>query len=270
MIYVLVWGGLVVELCGKLKKMEKNLTGKVAVVTGASKGIGAGIAIELAARGASVVVNYASSAEGAEKVVKTIAAAGGKAVAVQADVSSVPAVQRLFEEAARVFGGVDILVNNAGIYGFTPIETITDEVFWRYYNINVLGAIHCIQEAIKLFKPEGGTIINIGSAVVTMDIPMSLVYTSSKYVMDSMTRMLAKELAARHIRVNSINAGSTETEGTLAAGLVGGDAEKFFLANTPLGRTGTVKDVAKVAAFLASDESAWVTGELIAAAGGMR
>jgi len=250
--------------------MEKKLSGKVAIVTGASKGIGAGIAKEFGAQGASVVVNYASDKAGAAKVVLAINDGGGKAFAVQGNVANTVDVQKLFEETKKVYGRLDILVNNAGIYGFTPIETISDEVFWKYYNINVLGTIHCTQEAIKLFGPEGGNIINIGSAVSTMDIPGSLVYTSSKYVMDATTRILAKELASKNIRVNSINAGSTETEGTIAAGLVGGEPEKFFLANTPLGRTGKVNDIAKVAGFLASDDAGWVTGELIAVAGGMR
>jgi 3-oxoacyl-[acyl-carrier protein] reductase len=254
----------------KSKKMDKELSGKVAVVTGASKGIGAGIAIELAAKGASVVVNYASDRKGADKTVAAIIATDGNAIAVQADVSRTEDVQRLFAETRKTYRQLDILVNNAGIYGFTPIETITDEIFWKYYNINVLGTIHCIREALKLYGPKGGNIINIGSAVATMDIAGSLVYTSSKYVMDSITRILAKELASKNIRVNSVNAGSTETEGTIAAGLVGGEPEKFFLANTPLGRTGTVADIAKVAAFLASDDSSWVTGELIAVSGGMR
>ena len=176
----------------------------------------------------------------------------------------------MFDAVKSAYGKIDILVNNAGIYGFTPIGTITDEDFYRYYNINVLGTIHVTQEALKLFGPDGGSIINIGSAVVTMNVPGSLVYTSSKYVIDAATRILAKELAPKNIRVNSINAGSTNTEGAVSAGLIGGDPEKFFLANTPLGRTGNVEDIAKVAVFLASEDSAWITGELIAAAGGMR
>ncbi|HEY4289880.1 MAG TPA: glucose 1-dehydrogenase [Puia sp.] len=250
--------------------MAKKLENRVALVTGASKGIGAGIAKELAAEGASVVVNYASDREGAEKTVETITKAGGKAIAVKANVASKDEVARMFEQAKKTFGKLDILVNNAGIFGFTPIETITDDIFYKYYNVNVLGAIHCIQESITLFGEGGGTIINIGSTVVTMDVPGSLVYTSSKYVYDSMTRMLAKELAPKKIRVNSVNAGSTETEGTVAAGLTTGDAGNFFLSQTPMGRIGKPEDIAKVVSFLASDDARWVTGELVTAAGGLR
>lgn len=250
--------------------MEKKLSGKIALVTGASKGIGAGIAKELAANGAYVIANYANDKEGAERVVEHVKSMGGGAHSFQADVANVNEVRKMFEDVKQKFGRLDILVNNAGIYGFSPIETITDEDFWKLYNINVLGTIHCIQEAIKLFAEKGGNIINIGSAVSTMDIAQSLIYTSSKYVMDATTRILAKELAAKNIRVNSINAGSTKTEGTVSKGLVGGDPEKFFIIQTPMGRTGTVEEVAKVATFLASDDSSWITGELIAAAGGMR
>src|ERR1700754_927411 len=213
--------------------MAKRLEKKVGLVTGASKGIGAGIAKALAAEGASVIVNYASDKQGADNTVSAITAAGGKAIAVKANVSSTEEVKKMFGTATSSWQQVDILVNNAGIYGFTPIETITDETFYKYYNINVLGSIHCVQEFLKAVGPEGGSIVNIGSAVVTMDVPGSLVYTSSKYVMDSMTRMLSKELAGKKIRVNSINAGSTATEGTVAAGLVGGDPEKFFISQTP-------------------------------------
>ena len=250
--------------------MSRSLENKVAIVTGASKGIGAGIAKGLGAAGASVVVNYASSREGAEKVVAEIKAQGGKAIAVQGNVANPQDVSTLFAEAKKAYGTLNILVNNAGIYGFTPIETITAESFYKVYNINVLGAMYGVQEAIKAFGPAGGSIINIGSAVSTMDIPQSFVYTSSKYVLDSMTRMLGKELAGKKIRVNSINAGSTETEGTVSAGLASGDAGNFFISQTPLGRIGTPADIAKVAVFLASDDSAWITGELIVASGGMR
>jgi 3-oxoacyl-[acyl-carrier protein] reductase len=253
-----------------MSAMTSSLAGKVAIVTGASKGIGAGIARGLGAAGAHVVVNYASSREGAERVVVDIEAKGGRAIAVQGNVSRPQEVANLFSIAVKDYGKLDILVNNAGIYGFTPVETITAETFYNTYNINVLGALYGVQEAIKAFGPEGGTIINIGSAVSTMDIPQSFVYTSSKYVLDSMTRMFAKELAGKKIRVNSINAGSTETEGTVAAGLASGKAGNFFMSQTPLGRIGTPEDIARVAVFLASEDAAWITGELIAVAGGMR
>jgi len=248
----------------------KKLENKVAVVTGASKGIGAAIAKKLAAEGAAVIVNYASAAKDAERVVAEIVSHGGRAIAMQADVSKTDDIDRLFTETVKQYGAVDILVNNAGIYQWGPIEDVTEEGFYRQFGINVLGPLLATKAAVQYFSDKGGSIINIGSTVVTMNVPGSLIYTSTKYVMDATTRILAKELAPKNIRVNSINAGSTHTEGTVSAGMIGGDPEKFFLANTPLGRTGNVEDIAKVAVFLASGESAWITGELIAASGGLR
>jgi 3-oxoacyl-[acyl-carrier protein] reductase len=256
----------------KIKKMENSgkLNGKVAIITGASKGIGAGIAKAYAKEGAAVVVNYASSREGADKVVHEITAAGGKAIAVQGNVDNAADVKRIFEETVKAFGKLDILVNNAGVYSFAGINDITEESFHRMFNINVLGSILTIQQAVKLFGDNGGVIINTGSIVSTLDMPTALVYTQTKYAVDGMTRILAKELGPKKIRVNSINPGLIETEGSHSSGVMNGDAEKWHISETPLGRVGKPEDIAKVAVFLASDDSYWVNGETIAVAGGQR
>jgi 3-oxoacyl-[acyl-carrier protein] reductase len=245
-----------------------KLTGKVAVVTGASKGIGAGIARALAAEGASVVVNYASSKEGAETVVAAIHKAGGKAVAVQGDVSKAADAQGIIDAAIKNYGRLDILVNNSGVYEFAPIEAITEEHFHRQFNINVLGLLLTTQAAVKHLG-EGGSIINISSAIVRLKPPGTAVYSATKGALDMITSVLSKELGARKIRVNSINPGLVETEGTQTAGFLGSDMEKAMVAQTPLGRLGQPSDIASVAVFLASDDSAWLTGELQFASGGL-
>jgi 3-oxoacyl-[acyl-carrier protein] reductase len=252
------------------KKKMSQLSNKVAVVTGASKGIGAGIAKGLAAAGAAVVVNYASSKEGADRVVDEIVKAGGKAVAVQGDVSKASDVQRLFAETKRVFGRLDVLVNNAAVYQFMPLAEITEETFHRQFNINVLGLLLATQEAVKHFGPEGGNIINIGSTTTEMTPPTSAVYTASKGAVDGVTRVLAKELGPHKIRVNSINPGPVETEGLHAMGVMGSDFLKQFEAQTPLGRIAQPADIAPIAVFLASQDSGWVTGETLLASGGLR
>jgi 3-oxoacyl-[acyl-carrier protein] reductase len=250
--------------------MMGKLNGKVAVVTGASKGIGAGIAKAVAAAGASVVVNYASSRQGAEQVVKEITGQGGKAIAIQGDVSKVNDVRRLFEESKHAFGKLDILVNNAGVYLFEPLEAVTPEEFHRQFNTNVLGLIMATQEAVKHFGPEGGSVINIGSVVSSVTPSMSVVYSATKGAVDAVTGVLSEELGARKVRVNSINPGGVETEGVHSAGFMGGDFEKRMIARTPLGRFGQPGDIAPLAVFLASDDSAWLTGEKIKASGGFR
>ena len=248
-----------------------ELTGKVAIVTGASKGIGAGIAKSLAAAGAAVVVNYASSKEGADRVVGEITEKGGKAVAVQADVSKGADVQRLFEETKEAFGALDVLVNNAGVYQFAPLEAVTEDEFHRQFNTNVLGLILTTQEAVKHFGPEGGSVINIGSVVSAGNPPAaSVVYTATKGAVDGITQVLAKELAPRKIRVNSINPGGVETEGVHQAGIIGSDLEKQMVERTALGRLGQPEDIAPVAVFLASPRSGWLTGEILQASGGLR
>jgi 3-oxoacyl-[acyl-carrier protein] reductase len=247
-----------------------KLQNKVAVVTGASKGIGADIAKGLAAEGASVVVNYASSKEGAEKVVSAIAAKGGKAIAVQGDVSKAADIKRLFDETQKAYGRLDILVNNAGIYKFAALEEITEADFHSHFNLNVLGLILTTQEAAKHFGPEGGSIINIGSSITAMNPPQTAVYTATKGAVESITRVLSKELAPRKIRVNSLNPGLVETEGTHTAGTVGGDFEAQLVAQTPLGRTGQPGDITPIAVFLASSDSGWLTGETLLASGGLR
>ncbi|PWV51896.1 glucose 1-dehydrogenase [Chitinophaga sp. S165] len=248
----------------------QRLNGKIAIVTGASKGIGAAIAKAYAAEGAKVVVNYAASRSGAEKVVKDITDAGGKAIAIQANVSESNEVKRLFEETIKAFGTPDILVNNAGLYSFASIEDITEDSFHSMYNTNVLGTILTIQQAVKSFGDKGGAIINTGSIVSTLDMPTALVYSTTKYAVDGITRILAKELGPKKIRVNSINPGLIETEGTHTSGVMGGPAEQWHLSETPLGRVGRPTDIANVAVFLASDESYWINGELIAVSGGQR
>jgi len=247
-----------------------KLTGKVAIVTGASKGIGAGIAKELAAAGAEVVVNYASSKDGADRVVKEITGNGGRAIAVKGDVSKAAEVKRLFEETQKAFGALDILVNNAGVYEFRPLEAVTEEEFHREFNTNVLGLILATREAVKYFGPQGGSVINIGSVASTLTPPNSVVYTATKGAVDAVTRVLAKELGPRKIRVNSINPGGVDTEGTRNGGIVGSDFEKQTVAQTPLGRFGQPEDVAPVAVFLASQASGWLTGEVLVASGGLR
>jgi 3-oxoacyl-[acyl-carrier protein] reductase len=246
-----------------------KLKGKVAVVTGASKGIGAAIAKSLAAEGASVVVNYASSKAGADAVVSAITAAGGKAVAVGGDVSKAGEAKGIIDAAIKNFGRLDILVNNSGVYEFLPLEAITEQHFRKIYDVNVLGLLLTTQAAIPHLG-EGASIINIGSVVSSLTPPNSAVYTSTKGAVDAITGVLAKELGARKIRVNSINPGIVETEGTHSAGFIGSDFEKGAVSQTPLGRTGQVDDIATVATFLASNDSKWVTGELLRAGGGLR
>ncbi len=246
-----------------------KLAGKVAVVTGASKGIGASIAGHLAAEGAAVVVNYSSSREGAEKVVAAIQAKGGRAVAVQANVAQEADIARLFEEAEKALGRPDILVNNAGVYQFAPIEEVTADLFHKQFDLNVLGLLLATKEAVRRFGPEGGSIINISSAVVGLNPPASSIYTATKAAVDAVTRTLAKELGPRKIRVNAVNPGIVETEGVQAAGFLGGDMEKGMVAQTPLGRIGQPQDIAPVVVFLASADAAWITGQTIFASGGM-
>jgi 3-oxoacyl-[acyl-carrier protein] reductase len=247
-----------------------DLKGKVAVVTGASKGIGAGIARALGAAGAAVVVNYASSRDGADRVVAEIEAGGSRALAVQGDVAKTADVQRLFEEARRAFGPIDVLVNNAGVFQFDPLESVTEDEFHREFDINVLGPILATREALKHFRPEGGSVINISSVVSANPIPNSVVYAGTKGAIDTITRGLAKELGARRIRVNAIAPGGVNTEGAQRLGVIGSDFETQIVAGTPLGRFGQPDDIARVAVFLASDEAAWVTGERISASGGFR
>lgn len=247
-----------------------KLTGKVAIVTGASKGIGAGIAKSLGAAGAAVVVNYASSKQGAERVVAEITGKGGKAIAVQGDVSKADDVKRLFEETRKAFGSLDVLVNNAGVFQFEPLESVTEEEFHREFNTNVLGLILATQEAVKHFGSEGGSVINIGSVASSNPPPMSVVYSATKSAVDAITRVLAKELGARNIRVNSINPGGVETEGVHRIGIMESDFAKQIVAQTPLGRFGQATDIAPIAVFLASADSGWLTGETLVASGGYR
>ncbi len=247
-----------------------KLAGKVAVVTGAAKGIGAGIARGLAAAGAAVVVNYASDRNGASRVVADIKDKGGQAIAVQADVSNPAEVKRLFEDTKKAFGRLDVLVNNAGVYKFFPITELTAAEFDRHFATNVFGMLEATKEAVAQFGPEGGSIINIGSTATSMVPPGTVVYTATKGAVDTITPVLAKELAPRKIRVNSINPGAVETEGYHAMGVPGSDFEKRMVAQTPLGRLGRPSDIAAVAVFLASPESGWLTGEILHASGGLR
>ena len=247
-----------------------KLAGKVAVVTGASKGIGASIAKHLAAEGASVVVNYASSKAAAANVVAGITKGGGKAIAVQGDISNKADIERLFLEASRAFKQIDILVNNAGIYEFAPLESITEEHFHKQFNLNVLGLILATQAAVKHFNPAGGSVINISSVVSTLGFPNAAVYSGTKGAVDALTRSLAKELGPRKIRVNAINPGMVETEGVHAAGIAGSEMQKGVESQTPLGRIGQPQDIARAAVFLASSDSAWITGETFVISGGMR
>jgi 3-oxoacyl-[acyl-carrier protein] reductase len=245
-----------------------QLTGKVAIVTGASKGIGAGIAQALAAAGAAVVVNYASSRDGADRVVAEIAGKGGKAVAVKADVSEANDARRLFDETKKAFGSLDVLVNNAGIYRFAPLEDVTEDEFHREFNTNVLGVLLATKEAMKHFGPDGGSVINISSIASTSPTPTAVVYSATKGAVDTITRVLAKELGPKKIRVNAINPGGVETEGTHSMGVIGSDFEKQMVSRTALGRLGQPDDIAPVAVFLASAASGWMTGETIAVGGG--
>ncbi|MDQ0395294.1 glucose 1-dehydrogenase [Labrys monachus] len=246
-----------------------KLTGKVAVVTGASKGIGAAIAKALAAEGAQVAVNYASSKAGAEAVVEAITAAGGRAIAVQGDVSKADQAHGLVEAAVQAFGRLDVLVNNSGVYEFAPIEQITEEHYRRMFDVNVLGVLLATQAAVKHLG-EGGSIVNISSAVTSLAPPTSAVYTGTKGALDAITGVLAHELGARKIRVNAILPGIVETEGSHAAGFIGSDMERGAVAQTPLGRVGQPDDIADVAVFLASDDARWLTGERLFASGGLR
>jgi 3-oxoacyl-[acyl-carrier protein] reductase len=250
--------------------MSKKLAGKVAVVTGASKGIGASIAKHLAAAGAAVVVNYSSSKEGADRVVAEIVGREGKAVAVQADVSKRADVERLFAETKNAFGRVDVLVNNAGIYEFAPLEDVTEEHFHKQFNLNVLGLLLATQEAVKHFGADGGSIINISSVAATTAPPTGSVYSATKAGVNAVTRSLAQELGPRHIRVNAINPGMVETEGVHSAGIAESDFRKQIEAQTPLGRIGQPQDIAPAAVFLASADAAWITGETLYISGGNR
>jgi 3-oxoacyl-[acyl-carrier protein] reductase len=250
--------------------MAKKLAGGVAVVTGASKGIGASIAKHLAAEDAAVVVNYASSKEGADRVVADIVGDGGKAIAVKADVAKRAEIERLFAQTTKAFGKLDILVNNAGIYEFSPLEAVTEEHFHKQFNLNVLGLILTTQEAAKHFGSAGGSVINISSVASTLTPPTGSVYSATKAAVDAVTKSLAKELGPRKIRVNAINPGIVDTEGTQTAGIIESDFRKQVQAQTPLGRIGQAQDVAPAAVFLASPDSSWITGETLVIAGGYR
>jgi 3-oxoacyl-[acyl-carrier protein] reductase len=246
-----------------------KLKGKVAIVTGASKGIGASIAKHLAAEGATVVVNYSSSKEGADRVVAEITAKGGRALAVQANIANQADIQRLFAETKKAFGQLDILVNNAGIYEFAPIGDVTPAHFHKMFDLNVLGLLLASQEATKYFGSAGGSIINISSVASTLTSPTASVYSATKAAVDAVTKSLAKELGPRRIRVNSINPGMVETEGVHAAGIAAGDFRKQMEAMTPLGRIGQPADIAPAAVFLASADSGWITGETLFISGGL-
>jgi 3-oxoacyl-[acyl-carrier protein] reductase len=250
--------------------MTQRLAGKVALVTGASKGIGAAIARQLATEGAAVVVNYAASKAGADRVVDQIVTAGGKAVAVQSDLSQPGDIVRLLAETKQAFGKLDILVNNAGIYEFAALEAITVEHYRKQFDLNVLGLLLTTQEAVKLFGPEGGNIINISSVVATARIPASAVYSGTKAAVEAITRSLAAELGPRKIRVNSINPGMVETEGVHSAGIAESDFRKQIESQTPLGRIGQPDDIAKAVAFFASPDASWITGETLYISGGNR
>jgi 3-oxoacyl-[acyl-carrier protein] reductase len=247
-----------------------KLSNKVAIVTGASKGIGAAIARHLAEAGAAVVVNYASSKEGADRIVADITRQGGRAVAVQANVARGEEIDRLFAETKKAFGRLDILVNNAGVYEFAPLEEVTAERFHRMFDLNVLGVLLASKAAAAHFDAAGGSIVNISSAASTLTPATSSVYSASKAAVDAVTRVLAKELGPRKIRVNAINPGMVETEGVHAAGMDAGDFRKQLEAQTPLGRIGQPQDVAPAVVFLASAEAGWITGETLAISGGAR
>jgi 3-oxoacyl-[acyl-carrier protein] reductase len=250
--------------------MSRKLEGKVAIVTGASKGIGAGIARALANEGASVVVNYSSSKQGADRVVAEITGGGGKAIAVQGDVAKQPHIERLFSETMKAFGRLDILVNNAGVYEFAPLEGVTEDLFHKQFSVNVLGLLLTTKEAVKHMAPEGGSVINIGSSASSMRPPNSTVYTGSKAAVDAITGVLAKELGPRKIRVNSINPGMIETEGVHTAGFIGSDFQKMVETQAPLGRMGQPDDISPTAVYLASSDSKYMTGETLLVSGGLR
>ncbi|HEY2351633.1 MAG TPA: glucose 1-dehydrogenase [Candidatus Acidoferrum sp.] len=250
--------------------MAKKLEGKVAVVTGASKGIGAAIAKQLGAEGAAVVVNYSSSKEGADRVVAEIKSKGGKAVAVQADVSKQKDIERLFAETKKEFGTLDVLINNAGVYEFAPLAEVTEKQFRKMFDLNVLGLLLTTQEGVKHFGPSGGSIVNISSVAVIAPPPNAAVYSATKGAVDAVTKSLSKELGPRKIRVNAINPGMVETEGVHAAGFAESDFRKYLESNTPLGRIGQPDDIAPAAVFLASGDSSWISGETWVIAGGFR
>ena len=248
----------------------KRLANKVAIVTGASKGIGAGIAKAMGAEGAAVVVNYARDREGADRVVREITDTGGQAFAVQGDVRQRADAQGLVAEAKKAFGRLDVLVNNAGVYTFAPFEQFSEQEFHRHFNTNVLGTFLMIEAALPVFGADGGSIINIGSTASTSAPPTLSIYVASKSAVDGLTRVLSKELGPKNIRVNSLNPGATETEGAHAAGVMGSEFEKELVAHTPLGRFGRPEDIARVAVFLASDDAGWLTGEIIFVSGGSK
>lgn len=250
--------------------MSQKLQGKVAVVTGASKGIGAAIALHLAKEGASVVVNYSSSKDAADRVVAAIVDNGGKAVAVKANVAEQKDIEHLFAETKKAFGKVDVLINNAGIYEFSPLEAITAEHYHKQFNLNVLGLLLTTQEAVKLFPAEGGSIVNLSSVVATTPVPNASVYSATKGAVDALTRSLAAELGPKHIRVNAINPGLVETEGTHTAGITESDFRKQMEQQTPLGRIGQPRDIATATVFLASPDAGWVTGQTLLVSGGYR
>ena len=246
-----------------------KLNGKIAVVTGASKGIGAGIAREFAAEGAAVVVNYASSKQDADRVLDEISKRGGKAAAIQGNVAKKADVERLFAEAEKAFDKIDIVVNNAGVYEFMPLEEVTEQQFHRMFDTNVLGMLLATQEALKHLNPDGGSIINIGSLASVLTPPTAVVYNATKGAVDAITRTLAKELGPRKIRVNSINPGMVITEGVVTGGFHESDMRSMFESMTPLGRVGQTDDIAPAAVFFASDDSKWITGETLLIAGGL-
>lgn len=250
--------------------MPKKLNGKVAIVTGASKGIGASVALHLAAEGAAVAVNYASSKEGAEHVVKEIVSKGGKAIAIQANMTNQKDIEHLFSETQKAFGKIDILVNNAGIYEFAPLKDITPEHFHKMFDLNVLGLLLASQEAVKYFGTSGGSIVNISSVASTIAEPNTAVYSATKAAVDSVTRTLGAELGPHKIRVNSINPGVVETEGTHSTGIMQSDMRKQVQLQTPLGRIGQPQDIAPAVVFLASDDASWITGETLFISGGFR
>ena len=247
-----------------------TLNGKVTVVTGASKGIGAGIAKEFAAEGASVVVNYSSAKQDADRVVDEISKRGGKAIAIQGNVAKKTDVERLFAEAEKAFGKIDILVNNAGVYEFVPLEQVTEEQFHRHFDTNVLGMLLVTQAALKHFNTDGGSVVNIGSLASSLTPPTAVVYNATKGAVDAITRTLAKELGPRKIRVNSINPGMVITDGVISGGFHESEIRTMFEAQTPLGRVGQTDDIAPAAVFFASDDSKWITGETLRIAGGLR
>ena len=249
----------------------RKLDGKIALVTGASKGIGVGIALSLANEGAAVAVNYHSDRAGADRVVENIKVAGGKAITVQGSVTSSEEIDRFFNETEKQLGNVNVLVNNAGVYSdHLPLQDISEKEFHRQFDTNVLGLLLTSKRAVKGFGDKGGCVINIGSVVSTLTPPATSIYAATKSAVDGITRVLAKELGPRQIRVNSINVGGTETEGAHALGVMGSDFQKHLVAQTPLGRFGRPADIAPIAVFLASDASHWLTGEILIASGGMR